>query len=331
MVKTILIVIPLSFSLNSFCQQLTRRDERKIDSVIALHKYFSIEDPSKLARVLTQDESNELLKYKLIFKWVTSNIRYDVDLFNKNEKFQAKFRYNPSKLKKWNGKYFQTAIKHLKTDRKSTCIGYSYLINEMCHEAGISCEIIEGHARGQYDFNEPRRIDHAWNAIKINNNWFLSDPTWGSGYLDPAKKEFSQSYDEQYFLSTPDNFIIDHYPKDKNWVLMANKPTLDEFYSYPFRYPGFINLKINHFEPHIGIQTIQLGHSITFRFTSNTEPKKITVKEVNNLHSFSYDHEVEQEADGYYTLVQPFRTKGLFMVYIYVNHSLILGYQVNVM
>lgn len=63
------------------------------------------------------------------------------------------------------------------TTGRGQCMTYALMFEEMCKSCGIECEYIVG-------------MDgtHAWNKVKIGNEWFWSDLTWadsedGSAYL----------------------------------------------------------------------------------------------------------------------------------------------------
>ena len=64
------------------------------------------------------------------------------------------------------------------------CTGYAYLIKEMCFIADLDCEIIDGYARAfDANVNGLESLNHSWNAVKLNNKWYLCDATWSSGYM----------------------------------------------------------------------------------------------------------------------------------------------------
>ena len=63
------------------------------------------------------------------------------------------------------------------------CTGYAYLIKELCFLANIESEIIDGYARTvRSNIDALDMANHSWNAVKLNNKWYLCDATWSSGY-----------------------------------------------------------------------------------------------------------------------------------------------------
>ncbi len=62
--------------------------------------------------------------------------------------------------------------------------------------------------------------NHAWNAVKLNNKWYLCDATWSSGYIDMATYIFEYDYVNTYFLQDPIEFNTHHIPLDDSWKLI---------------------------------------------------------------------------------------------------------------
>jgi hypothetical protein len=77
-------------------------------------------------------------------------------------------------------------------------------------------------------FNE---TNHAWNAIWLENRWWLIDATWGAGYL--SEKGFVKEFNEFFFLAPPDKLIWTHLPEDAKWQLLDMPITLSQFEQRP--------------------------------------------------------------------------------------------------
>lgn len=54
---------------------------------------------------------------------------------------------------------------------KATCQGFSLLYYAMATELGLDCHIMTG-------------ADHSWNMVKIDNQWYCVDSTWGAKVFD---------------------------------------------------------------------------------------------------------------------------------------------------
>jgi transglutaminase/protease-like cytokinesis protein 3 len=131
---------------------------------------------------LTQPFSEDIVKARAIFIWITDNIRYDYKFYNKGKEVQppqCKSGMNCEQLLiDWENKYLRKIIKK----RKAICDGYARLFKKMCGIAGIRSEIISGYTKTKpYQIGMTGTIDHGWNAIWLDSNYYLLDPTWAAG------------------------------------------------------------------------------------------------------------------------------------------------------
>src|SRR5690606_22145111 len=84
-----------------------------------------------------------------------------------------------------------SALKTLKL-KKGVCQDYAYLAAALLRASNIEAKFIAGKA-GEGTTKE----NHAWIEAKINDEWIIMDPTWGSGYIQ--NDEFVAMYTEKYF------------------------------------------------------------------------------------------------------------------------------------
>jgi hypothetical protein len=148
-------------------------------------------------------------KARAIFIWIAGNIQYDID-----NMFAIDF-YQDSAAK---------VDKPLQT-RKGICENYAALFSAISNQVGVKSRVIEGYTRQQgfVDY-----IPHAWCATMIDGNWWLIDPTWGSGYVEKGK--FVRKVNEEYFKASPEAFIKSHMPFDYLWEFLNYPVTNQEFY-----------------------------------------------------------------------------------------------------
>lgn len=78
---------------------------------------------------------------------------------------------------------------------KSVCEGYAMAYKYLLNAVGIECEIITGVANGG---------GHAWNAVKLDGNWYYVDTTWDDPIDDPEYVGFN------YFLIGSEKLEKDH-------------------------------------------------------------------------------------------------------------------------
>jgi hypothetical protein len=134
------------------------------DSILPSTKGYR-NNPIKLVFKLTENKKTEKEKFDAIFLWVASNISYDYNNY-----------LSPS------GASIQKVNRVLKY-KKGICIDYAYLMDTLCSIAGIKNVSVYGYTKDElFDVNDSLYMDnHAWNAVKLDGNWFVYDITWSAG------------------------------------------------------------------------------------------------------------------------------------------------------
>ncbi|NTV27719.1 MAG: hypothetical protein HGA93_03440 [Methanothrix sp.] len=180
-----------------------------------------------LAAYLTGPAKNDREKARAIFRWITENIDYNVEVF----------------FKEGSG---PTNSEDVLKSRKSVCYGYSDIFLSLAKEAGIEAVRISGYGKGYgyvpgKNFSGP--FNHAWNAVMINGSWYLMDSTWGAGYVSEDRK-YVRRFDDHYFMTPPSQFIYDHYPEDASWQLLDEPVSKQEYEDLVYVEPEFFSLEL---------------------------------------------------------------------------------------
>lgn len=162
----------------------------------------------EIATYILQNFSSDSEKIRAVFYWTASNISYDFD-----------GKYEPFHLDSPEVKIAKT----LKS-KKGVCIHYSEVFNDIANRVGIKTFIIAGYSKqnGQIP-NE----GHAWCASKIGGNWYIIDPTWGSGYIE--NKKFTMKLNNVFFMVNPEKMILSHMPFDYLWQFLKSPIKNQEF------------------------------------------------------------------------------------------------------
>ncbi|QCE41943.1 transglutaminase domain-containing protein [Psychroserpens sp. NJDZ02] len=159
------------------------------------------------------------------YYWIGSNIQYDDDTFSKTISGEL------SHEEFW--KLQDESVVY--ESRKGVCAGYANLYKWFLDWADIETVVISGHIRGlrnhYVELESDDNFRHAWNAIKLNDEWILIDTTWGTS-KDEETSEF-------YFDIKPELSIITHYPEDSKWQLLKEPLTLAEFNKSQFVKPNW--------------------------------------------------------------------------------------------
>lgn len=175
-----------------------------------------------LANYLALAGSDHSTMARSIYRWITTNIEFDV----------------------WGlrtGDFGDLSPSGVLRRRKAVCSGYADLAVALGEMIGIDIEVVIGWSKG-YGYTAGQQLDgpanHVWNAVRIDGEWKLMDPTWGAGTLD-ERMRFTPQFQEHYFLADPEIFIIDHLPENRGWQLLDDPISTDEFVSLAYLQPSF--------------------------------------------------------------------------------------------
>ena len=122
----------------------------------------------KLKKKLDQKQKIYPKKKKkfVIYLWICNNFQYDEGLYSGKE-----VSYTPR------GAF---------TKEKTVCEGFSRLFLEIASYIGLTAQFVTGFAKG-YGYepgDKMKTSNHAYNAIKLDNKWYLLNVTWGVGKIE---------------------------------------------------------------------------------------------------------------------------------------------------
>lgn len=129
----------------------TSAEEKTFETRAAeVNSNLGVSKPSKLS---------DYEKVCNIYNYITKNVAYDTANVN-NDSYKIK----------------QSAYAAL-VNKTAVCQGYASLFYYMALDAGLDCRIVKGFSKNSKGINE----FHAWNLVKIENNYYYVDATWDSG------------------------------------------------------------------------------------------------------------------------------------------------------
>ena len=248
MKEVVQLFIVLAFVSNGvFCYAQTPVEQLQRYAVIDAHALKAPKNVEKsigiLAKYLAAPAKNDREKARAIFRWVTHNIRYDID----------------GLLRKRVGDLSPGGV--LKS-RRTICSGYSALFQSLAKAEGLEVVTINGYSKG-YGYSVGSGFsstNHAWNAIKISGKWHLLDSTWGAGYINERGK-FTRRFNDHYFLTRPEDFIYDHYPDKPRWQLLENPVSMKKYLDFVYLKAAFFNTGLT-VKSHKN-NTIKAGNNVT--------------------------------------------------------------------
>lgn len=157
-----------------------------------------------LTHEITKNKATDSAKVTTIYEWLTQHVAYD-----------HRHRYRREGDTTLHQEPYNVVVL-----KKAVCVGYAKTFREMCRIVGIKAEIVEGFPKNPNGTVE--REGHAWNAVQLNNNWYLLDATWDAG---------SGIFPKKYFLIDPSVFAQNHLPHDPMWQLLSQPITFNCFTS----------------------------------------------------------------------------------------------------
>jgi len=156
-----------------------------------------------LTEYLIEPAETDLEKVRVIYRWITDNISYDTEAY-------------------FSGRRAETSPAGVLRTGKSVCAGYAGLFKNLLDIAGVTSIELNGYAKG-YSYDEGdhfTRTNHAWNAVQIDERWYLIDSTWATGHLEG--RTYKKRLQEYWFFTPPEKFIFSHFPVGSDGQLLEN-------------------------------------------------------------------------------------------------------------
>jgi len=189
-------------------------------------------------------EKSEEMKARVLLAWIVYHIDFDD---YKAEKIQeGATRRSQRKNRVSSGDVFETRI--------GVCADIAALYQRMAGLAGLDSVVIQGYAGSYVTRNNMSENRHAWNAVKIDGDWELVDPTWAmrgdvSAFQEVGSKvehareidkrltnttktnktRDNRHVDDRWFMPKPSEMIKTHYPDDETWQLLPVSKSLGSF------------------------------------------------------------------------------------------------------
>ena len=223
--KILILISLLTFSFISSSQT---------DKAHRFVPYFQTLKADKLAYHLTKNLESDSEKVIAIYSWITHNIEFDINRW-------LSFNYSP------------TPTSRILFKRKAISTDYSRLFNELCLYANIQSTTVQGYTKNEYvDLLDKFYLDEqTWNAVKINQNWYLLDACMDAGKVEYYKRTFAGYFIFAFSLGTSDRLVYrphfssqpmdkyfckngyffksNHFPNNPIWQLTNPLSTFESF------------------------------------------------------------------------------------------------------
>lgn len=147
------------------------------------------------------DSSSDYDKVYAIYNYITSNIRYDY--YKASLKGADYSNYISSVL-------YPVEVNFTLSNRKGICHDYAKLMEALCCIFDIDCYYVTGDVVSSPD-------KHAWNIVKIDDEYYQVDATWDEGRTPEQYRYFLLSDDhmgETHTLGEDNIYVLPSCPKD---------------------------------------------------------------------------------------------------------------------
>jgi hypothetical protein len=200
-----------SFILTLFfitAQSQPKNNYAIVDSKMETIPEVSTQSTASIARYIDSNFKNDDDKIRAVFYWITSAISYDVP--KRNEKNSTE---TPQKR-----------IENTLKTKKGVCMDYVLTFNEILSLLKIKCFFVGGYTKKDKKISD---LPHAWSVAKINDSWYIFDPTWGAGYVN--NDTYTKKRNNFYFKQTPKESSKTHMPFDFLWQFSNYPVTFHDF------------------------------------------------------------------------------------------------------
>lgn len=223
------------------------KDFVEVDEIVKKYP-AKVQNLETISNLIKKDFTNDSEKARAVYSWIAFNIEFDVIAASSMKgPSDMVFSYRDEKEKKAKEiKFKEAIISKTLLSGKAICHGYSMLFERLSSLVGLESQIIVGNLKSDpSQIGEANlAIDHAWNAVRIDNEWKFVDTTLGAGYVSQKDDSFKPDFNDSYFFISADNLFLNHYPEEKKWITI-NKSKQD-FSKLPVYYRDYFrgNYKI---------------------------------------------------------------------------------------
>lgn len=271
---------------------------------------------ARIADTITRPFSDKEQKARAIYYWIASNIAIDLKATKQNDKKNTV----PEKVIEM---------------RKTTPLGFSLLVQEMCSDADIRCISVDGfYKKYASDINDIQTdINHSWNVIQLGQSpdtWYLVDACRAAGFTDKKMTVFTPQFTSEFFFADRKLFNLSNYPDNIAWQLGGGPKSLREYYAAPVIGNYAFTIGLRKPAPETGYIKAKLNKEVTFTFNTDADIKEITIitgdeKKQSKPETVNFTNTGSTVKFGY-----KFKKEDSFPLRILADGKVILEYMVEV-
>lgn len=249
-----------------------------------------------LSEYLTSPARSELAKARSVYAWITSHVRYDESIYS-GQKYSSEVEYANRVLR----------------NRRTVCTGFALLFKHLLNQAGVEVVNIKGFSRtNDSEAGQPiQRIDHEWNAVRLDGDWYLLDIAWAQ---TTAKNGQPNDF---YFLTEPEAFAANHFPADSRWQLLDRAITKTQFDQFPKLYDAYFRLGFDADFPKTGL--LRAGDQLTLTLQNDNDVELMcSIGRQGGTSATHVPVTVRRSGDSY-QLIIPIQQRGASTLYVFAK------------
>lgn len=222
-------------------------------------------ESEKIVGEVVKEEMSAEEKEKAIYQYLTDNAQYDTEALEDAKK---------NNFQKTEDNHFEDSFNGygILVNKKGVCQSYAYACKLLCERSGVPCRVVTGNLDGN--------LPHAWNAVKLGNEWFQVDAT-----------NNEKTTGIPYFLYNADSTIAEQigFDTDKSFELdsgLEQYRTENDTYEY-YKANGLVADSMEQYEEILDRVLTGSDGAVSIRYTEqNVEQEKLVaaVQRVYNKH-----------------------------------------------
>ena len=307
------------FFITSF---ISAQNYNSVDNIVQSYPRYT--NPESLADKINSDFSDDASKARAAFKWLTNNIRYDLEEYYQPKKvIQFQYSTEEERLQKLQA-IKDKIVKDAFRKKMGVCEEYAQSFKKLADLLGIEAQVIKGYVRNsaQEIGRVPRTTNHAWNAVKLNNKWVLLDATWAAGYLFNGK--WIKRFNDYYFDVDSKKIGKTHYPGDQKWQILLGSGNLQAFYNQPIYSQSILKTNLEVLSPQNGSIRVNTSQKVVLKIKNFPSNQKLYY----NYRGQRYSEKPTITYKGNIATVSIDNPKRDTELYLFLNRDLALEYKV---
>lgn len=156
----------------------------------------------------------ETEKIRTVHNWIVCNTTYNDKYYDRGDSFNH--------------------VSNLLNNKTGVCQGYSVTFYIFMKQMGIPCTLVMG---------KTDNVSHAWNAVKLDGNWYYIDVTWDDPVVNGTSNyPGGDNISYEYLLCTYNHISMTH--KEDNYIGTTPLPNgiSNDYNDLMYRMSGFTNV-----------------------------------------------------------------------------------------